>query len=232
MRALDIPHQGPAAARNAGAREAHGTHLAFTDDDCRPFPDWLGRFAEAFAEGSWDALAGRSLNPWPRRVPARSHEYLIDFLQNYSRFPNGDVYLACSNNAAYKREVFESLGGYDRSFRWPGAEDRELGHRLLARGFRQGYQPEARVWHDHALTAWQYVRLQFRYGRGDDGFRRALLRNRLPRWIGQRRRPQFHLALARQLQEDRAPLAMWALLALSQGAHFIGSRYERMRGGA
>lgn len=231
LRALDLPHRGPAAARNAGATEARGQYLAFTDDDCRPFPDWLSRFEEGFAAGPWDALAGRSLNPWPKCLATRSHEYLIDFLQNYSRFPSGDVYLACSNNVAYKREVFQSLGGYDGSFLWPGAEDRELGHRLLARGFRQGYLPEARVWHDHGLTAWEYIVLQFRYGRGDDVFRRALLRNCLPRWIGQRRRPQFHLALVGQMQEDRLPLAMSALLALSQVAHWVGSRYQRLSHG-
>src|ERR671939_157896 len=32
---------GPAAARNAGWRAAHGPIIAFTDDDCVPTPDWL-----------------------------------------------------------------------------------------------------------------------------------------------------------------------------------------------
>ena len=36
---------GPAAARNAGAARARGDLLAFTDDDCRPRPDWLRRLA-------------------------------------------------------------------------------------------------------------------------------------------------------------------------------------------
>jgi hypothetical protein len=85
------------------------------------------------------------------------------------------------------------------------------------------------VWHDHALTSWQYVQLQFHYGQGDDYFRRALLRAGIPRQIGQRRRPQFYLALAQQLLDDHAPLAMWVLLAISQGAHLAGSRYQRLR---
>lgn len=34
-------HAGPAAARNKGAREAKGQFLAFTDDDCKPSPEWL-----------------------------------------------------------------------------------------------------------------------------------------------------------------------------------------------
>src|SRR5260370_11204110 len=33
--------QGPAAARNVGWRAARAPFVAFTDDDCRPGPDWL-----------------------------------------------------------------------------------------------------------------------------------------------------------------------------------------------
>ena len=42
---------GPAAARNAGAARARGDLLAFTDDDCRPRPDWLRRLAGRGAPG-------------------------------------------------------------------------------------------------------------------------------------------------------------------------------------
>ena len=33
-------HGGPAAARNHGAQRATGRFFAFTDDDCRPAPEW------------------------------------------------------------------------------------------------------------------------------------------------------------------------------------------------
>src|SRR5205807_1739071 len=39
---------GPGAARNAGVARAGGELIAFTDDDCRPRPDWLRRLAERF----------------------------------------------------------------------------------------------------------------------------------------------------------------------------------------
>jgi hypothetical protein len=42
---LKKAHSGSAAARNYGAGHALGLYLAFTDDDCMPAPDWLGRFA-------------------------------------------------------------------------------------------------------------------------------------------------------------------------------------------
>jgi len=45
---LTQPHAGPAAARNNGAERARGEFLAFTDDDCRPAPNWLKALAGRF----------------------------------------------------------------------------------------------------------------------------------------------------------------------------------------
>src|SRR5262245_39012600 len=47
VRLLTSAHVGPAAARNLGAEQAAGQFLAFTDDDCRPAPDWLPELAAA-----------------------------------------------------------------------------------------------------------------------------------------------------------------------------------------
>lgn len=227
LRRVRGEHRGPAAARNLGVGHANGSLLAFTDDDCRVLPDWLAQWARGFSESPWHALAGRTLNPFHESLGARSHRYLTDFLYEYMRFPNEDAYLVVTNNAAYRREVFESLGGFDEAFAF-ATEDRELSHRLAANHFRAGYWPEAIVWHDHPLTAWQSLRLQFRYGRGDEDFRRALLRLRLPRQLGQRRRPQFYLALARALWRDHQPLPVWILVGLSQAAHRMGSVRGRL----
>jgi GT2 family glycosyltransferase len=144
------------------------------------------------------------------------------------RFPNEDLYLVVTNNAAYRREAFESLGGFEEALAF-ATEDRELSHRLAASGrYRAGYWPGATIWHDHPLTPWQTLRLQFRYGQGDDNFRRVLLRLGLPRRLGQRRRPQFYLALARALRRDRQPPSLWILIGLSQLAHLVGSVSGRL----
>ncbi len=44
--------RGPAAARNAGTRQARAPVVCFTDDDCRPEPAWLAALARRLDGGS------------------------------------------------------------------------------------------------------------------------------------------------------------------------------------
>src|SRR4051794_39343324 len=53
------PNQGPAEARNHGARLAKGQVLAFTDSDCVPRPDWLRHGVAALAGA--DLVQGRGV---------------------------------------------------------------------------------------------------------------------------------------------------------------------------
>src|SRR5919199_1033676 len=59
---------GPAAARNAGWRAAHGPIIAFTDDDCVPTPDWL-------AAGGGPVFGGGAggVGPCHRATAAEAH---------------------------------------------------------------------------------------------------------------------------------------------------------------
>jgi glycosyltransferase involved in cell wall biosynthesis len=225
-RLLRQPAQGPAAARNLAASQSSGRFLAFTDDDCQPEPGWLAAFQECFQAGQFDAVGGQTLNPFPDQYASRAAQYLLDYLYSYLRMPNDDVYLVITNNAAYRREVFLELGGFDGSFPYAGAEDRELGHRLLLNGCRQAFCPAAKVWHHHPLTLAAYLRQQLRYGRGNAHFQRALRTHGYPLRIGQRRRPQFHLELARRMWQDRQPPRVWLAVFLGQGAHWVGTWLE------
>lgn len=219
---------GPASARNLAAHRARGRFLAFTDDDCLPEPDWLTSFHACFERQEISALGGRTLNLFVEQPAPRAAQYLIEYLYSYLRMPNDDVYLVITNNAAYRREAFLELGGFDESFPHAGAEDREFGHRLLVNGYRQAYCPAAKVWHHHPLTLIGYLRQQLRYGRGNAHFQRALQAHGYALRIGQRRRPQFHLELARRLWQDRQPVQIWLAVFLGQGAHWAGTGLERL----
>ena len=64
----------PAAARNTGAERARGALLAFTDDDCRPGPEWLRRLAERFTREPERAIGGRVVNAFGARCSSGSEE--------------------------------------------------------------------------------------------------------------------------------------------------------------
>jgi GT2 family glycosyltransferase len=137
VRFLESP-RGAAGQRNAGWRAAGAPLIAFTDDDCRPAPDWLERLLAA-TDGADSFIQGRT-EPDPdewRRL--RGFARTIDV----TAF---DVW-APTCNMAYPRELLERVGGFDERFVEAWGEDTDLALRARAAGARQVYEDRARVWH-------------------------------------------------------------------------------------
>jgi len=128
---------GPTAKRNLGWRATSAKLVAFTDDDCRPSPDWLDRLLRE-AGGPDVFLQGRT-EPDPDE---RHRQTLFDRSREITA--PSDWYPAC--NIAYPRALLESLDGFDEAF-WFGGEDTDLGLRARADGARLAYVPDALVWH-------------------------------------------------------------------------------------
>jgi glycosyltransferase involved in cell wall biosynthesis len=152
---------GSAAARNAGAREARGQTLCFTDDDCLPEADWARQLVAAIRDGA-DAVAGRTVNP--RGALADASEVISD-----APVAAGEPF-APSNNLACKKGVFEAIP-FDESYRLAAAEDRDWCVRLAAAGHTLRLQPSARVFHRPNMTFSSFLRRQVRYGEGAYHFR-------------------------------------------------------------
>lgn len=167
-RCITIAHGGPAAARNAGARAAHGQLVLFTDADCEPAPDWVAQLVHPFTNpyivGVKGAYRTRQRAGLPRLVQAEFEDKYarmrartwIDFVDTYS--------------AAYRREVLLTAGGFQEVFPVASVEDVELSFRLAAQGAKLVFRPQAIVWHRHPTTLGLYLRRKARYG-----FWRALL---------------------------------------------------------
>jgi glycosyltransferase involved in cell wall biosynthesis len=169
MLRLDVP--GASRARNAGWRAARHTHVAFTDDDCRPQPGWLDALAShpdaAFVTGRVEAP-----EPVDRPVAVKTDTEPAP-LDASSREP-----LGASNNLLVRREVLERVGGFDERLgpgTWPeAAEDLALFDRLLHAGGTGRYEPKALVLHEQWRPRRALVRLDWGYGKGQ-GARIALL---------------------------------------------------------
>lgn len=228
LRLMDVPHGGPAKARNHGARAATGDILAFTDDDCRVTPDWLSQFAAEFHRAPAVAgLGGSWLNPHPDNIPALTAQLYMDFLRQQFTDINGNAWLIPSNNVAYRREVFASLGGFDERYPLAAAEDMDLCYRVVLAGYAQKHLWEAQIWHDHRLSYSAFLAQQFRYGRGAYYFEQiwgpgpATMAELLPH-----QPKRFYNNLLRYLWRKRADWRVWLLLGLTPLAHRRGKAWE------
>jgi glycosyltransferase involved in cell wall biosynthesis len=128
---------GPAAQRNTGWRAAETGLVAFTDDDCRPHPEWLERLLAA-ASGEDVFVQGRT-------EPDTDERHLLIGLARTLHVdrPN-DWYATC--NIAYPVGLLERLGGFDETFTF-SAEDADLGLRARRMGARRVFEHRALVLH-------------------------------------------------------------------------------------
>src|SRR5205814_4172614 len=92
--------------RNLGWRAAAGQLIAFTDDDCRPEPEWLERLVEAAGRSPGEIVQGATRpDALERNVLAAPH------VRTMSIDPVGPYAQTC--NIVYPRELLERLGGFD-----------------------------------------------------------------------------------------------------------------------
>jgi glycosyltransferase involved in cell wall biosynthesis len=138
-------NRGPAASRNFGAARANGEIVAFVDSDCRVAPGWLREAITRFDDGV-GLVAGPVIPAVnPRRVPSFfSHQ--VDHSRPNPLFPTANV--------LYRRDVLESLGGFDERFgAYPwgppvGGEDTDLAWRAKRAGWRPAFAAAAPVFHE------------------------------------------------------------------------------------
>lgn len=128
---------GTAVQRNLGWRVARASLIAFTDDDCRPTPDWLERMIAAH-EGPDTILVGRT-------EPDPDERRLLHGLARTIDNPEPSGWYETSN-IVYSRELLERVGGFDESIDFIG-EDADLAMRARATGAGSRFVPDAIVWH-------------------------------------------------------------------------------------
>lgn len=231
VRLARVDHAGPAGARNHGARLARGRYLAFTDDDCRPAPDWLANLNTAFQQAPQALIGGSKVNGLPGNRYAAASQLIEDLVYaHYNSDPDRARFLA-SNNLALAASAFAAIGGFDESFRIPAAEDRELCDRWRHAGRPMVYAPDAVVRHYHPLTLLSFNRQHFTYGRGAAIFHRLCKRRKSgTMW----REMRFHGGLPRLLRWRASDgnlgrvLTALPLLAFWQIANLAGFLYEKL----
>lgn len=200
LRVIRQTNAGPAAARNRGAKEARGTLIAFTDDDCRPLPNWLETMVAAAAQYPGAMVGGSTFNGLPHDLFAETSQLILDMVYDHFNASPGHARFLASNNWILPRERFLELGGLDTTFRQAGGEDRDFCDRWTASRHPMIFLADARIEHRHAQNFRKFLNLHYRYGvgakqfhtrraarksgsmRDDIGFHRRLL-GQIPRFL-------------------------------------------------
>jgi glycosyltransferase involved in cell wall biosynthesis len=147
------PRQGKSHALNTGLALARGAILAFTDDDVRVAPDWVLQFHRSYGmHPDVDYIGGRVLPEWPAPPPKwlTTAHWSPLALQDYGDDlqtvgPHRAVCLIGAN-IAYRRHVFERVGGFTPALGRTGdgigsTEDHDLQLRMWRAGLRGLYDP-------------------------------------------------------------------------------------------
>lgn len=153
--------RGCGFARNAALPLARGKYILCTDADCVADPGWVSALVRAFEEqpASVGCLGGQIL---PFRTQTMVEKFRHVWIQPGFEAGKADkLAYAATPNAAFRREVFETVGVFDGTLGFP---DADMGLRLKSAGLTTAYVPGAVVRHRNAVTVSELYRHRVKYG--------------------------------------------------------------------
>ena len=165
VKIISQPNQGPAAARNNGAKAASSELLYFTDADCWSEKDALFKLQEFLSQNPESpGIAGPyKLNASKNFISTYSD---IDLLSRYENILNNQVFVHGTYNLLLKKSLFESINGFDISFPRASGEDFDLVARYTGKFGGLDYLPGLQVNTEHEARLFKYLKKQ--YFRGFD----------------------------------------------------------------
>ncbi|HLD59774.1 MAG TPA: glycosyltransferase [Candidatus Bilamarchaeaceae archaeon] len=107
------PKQGVGLARTYGAKKAKNDYVAFLDADSVVSENWLKRIKEYFKQG-YTAVGGLDLyhsDSWLNKGIYNNYSRLVYLLSRVVHFTTGRYWIP-SNNSAFDKKLFFSVGGY------------------------------------------------------------------------------------------------------------------------
>jgi cellulose synthase/poly-beta-1,6-N-acetylglucosamine synthase-like glycosyltransferase len=170
---VELGWGGPSRARNVGVARSRGDLVAFTDADCVAHPDWLPELARCFDDPSVAGAGGDQGSPEDDTVFGKRVQELfktIGFMTDYIKSDaSGKTIRETTHNpscnSAYRKQLFEHVGGFSED-QFPG-EDLELDLKLRRLGHKLVYNPAAVVGHYRPASYRALASMMRRYGAGE-----------------------------------------------------------------
>ncbi|QHI68934.1 glycosyltransferase [Tichowtungia aerotolerans] len=163
---LNLSNGGKAAAMNYGLMHATGEIMITVDADSVMDPNAIEKLVRCFDDPRVGGVAGNVIIA-NRSKPIewiQQLEYLYGFFFKRADSLFGSVYIIGGAAAAYRRNVLDEMGGFDRTII---TEDIEMSTRILSRGYKTHYAADAVVYTE-GPSDWQGLcrqRLRWKYGR-------------------------------------------------------------------
>jgi O-antigen biosynthesis protein len=195
IRYVREPQPGLDRARNRAIAEARGEILAFTDDDVIVDPFWAAALASAFAEDPAVMAVTGLVVPYELESEAQVlFERYRSFARGFERTRvqatgttrsiawryGATATFGTGANMAFRRAVFDRLGGFDPALGagtiCRGGDDLDLLFRVIKAGHALVYEPRALVRHRHRS---QLAELQRQIADHGVGFSAYLIRTGL-----------------------------------------------------
>lgn len=155
-------NQGFARTCNIAADAAHGRVVVFLNNDTEPDANFLAEIAQAVCAHPEAAIFAAKLLLFDQRhklhtagdlmgvdgIPRNRGVWEVDRGQ-YDEATT--VFGGCGGGAAYRKDVWQQLGGFDEEF-WMYLEDADLAFRAQLMGVSAIFVPTARVYHHLSAT--------------------------------------------------------------------------------
>lgn len=159
---------GLSGARNSGIAVASGDFIAFIDEDAEALPDWLQRLISGFQDPRVLGVGGSIQPKWLEGRPfwfPQEFDWVVGCTYRGMPSSRAAVRNLIGCNMAFRREVFDAVGGFisgiGRVGTYPaGCEETELCIRA-GQQWKNGffmYDPQARVKHrvPESRARWGY----------------------------------------------------------------------------
>ena len=160
VRYVHQENKGPATARNVGVKNARGEIVVFTDADCVPEPGWLREMVNPLVRDSDVAGVKGAYRTRQTELTARFAQ--AEFEERFKRLARRrTIDFVDSYSAAFRKKVFEQVGGFNPRYPKANNEDVELSFKVAQKNHKMVFSPDAIVYHTHPDGIWKYARLKF-----------------------------------------------------------------------